>query len=186
MTTAAAAQDVGPEEVAERVARGEAAAEDELARRFRPRVLSLLAARTRDREAARELCTDVLMAVLRALREGRVHEPERLAGFVLGTARNLAHNHLRARRRRPVAEPLSDELAEDAAPDAVEARERREALRDALARLAPLDRYIVARVALEGRGSAEVAAELGLSAEVVRARKCRALKRLSEPVLPTR
>jgi RNA polymerase sigma factor (sigma-70 family) len=85
-----------------------------------------------------------------------------------------------------VPEPLSDDLAEGPAPDAVETRERREALRDALARLAPLDRYIVDRVVLEGRRSAEVAAELGLSAEVVRARKCRALKRLSEPVPPTR
>ena len=186
MTPAAAAEGERPGELAERVGRGEAAAEDELARRFRPRVLALLSARTHDREAAGELCTDVLMAVLRALREGRVHEPERLAGFVLGTARNLANNHLRARRLRPVPEPLSDDWPDGPAPDAVEARERREALRRALARLAPLDRCIVDRVVLEGRRSAEVAAELGLSPEVVRARKSRALKRLSEPVPPTR
>jgi RNA polymerase sigma factor (sigma-70 family) len=167
-----------PEDLAERVARGDDAAENELVRLFRPRVLAMLAARTHDREAAGELSNDVLMAVVRALREGRVRDLGRLAGFVLGTARNIANSHLRARRLRPIAEPLPEDLAEEPRPDAVEQRERTEMLRRALTRLAPLDRRILDLVVGEGCRSADVAVRLGLSPEVVRARKSRALRRL--------
>jgi RNA polymerase sigma-70 factor (ECF subfamily) len=167
-------------DLAGRIERGDAAAENELAQLFWPRVLALLASRTHDRETARELCTDVLMAVLRALRRGRLNQPDRLVGFVLGTARNLANNHVRTRRQRPIPEPLPEELAQEPAPDAVELRERAEALRGALAHLAPIDRHILHLVVVDGQRSGEVAAQLGLSPEVVRARKCRALKRLSE------
>jgi RNA polymerase sigma-70 factor (ECF subfamily) len=167
-------------DLADRIARGDEAAENELAQLFRSRVLAVLASRTHDRETARELCNDVLMAVLRALRNGRLHERDRLAGFVLGTARNVANNHVRSRRLRPVAEPLPDDLPQEPGPDAVEMRERSEALRGALAHLAPIDRRILALVVVDGQRSGEVAAQLGLSPEVVRARKCRALKRLSE------
>jgi RNA polymerase sigma factor (sigma-70 family) len=178
MTAIHAAPTQRPEDLAERVARGDNAAENELVRIFRPRVLAVLAARIHDREAAAELSNDVLMAVVRALREGRVHDLGRLAGFVLGTARNVANGHLRTRRLRPVAEPLPEDLAEEPQPDAVEQRERAEMLRRALARLAPLDRCILDLVVVEGCRSADVAVRLGLSPEVVRARKSRALRRL--------
>jgi RNA polymerase sigma-70 factor (ECF subfamily) len=166
-------------ELADRIERGDAAAENELAGLFAPRVLRVLASRTHDREAAHELCNDVLMAVLRALRGGRVLQRDRLAAFVLGTARNLANNHVRTRRLRPRAEPLPDELPQAPGPDAMEVRERAEALRRALSHLAPLDRRILDLVVVDGHRSHEVAARLGLTADVVRARKCRALKRLS-------
>lgn len=168
------------EGLADRIGRGDEAAENELAQLFRPRVMGVLSARTHDRETARELCNDVLMAVVRALRDGRLHERDRLAGFVLGTARNVANNHVRSRRLRPVEGPLPEDLPQEPGPDAVELRERSEALRGALAHLAPIDRHILALVVVDGQRSGEVAAQLGLSPEVVRARKCRALKRLSE------
>jgi RNA polymerase sigma factor (sigma-70 family) len=167
-----------PEGLAARVAGGDAEAENELVRLFRPRVLAMLSARTHDREAAGELCNDVLMAVVSALRGRRVQHLDRLAGFVLGTARNVANSHLRAQRLRPAAEPLPEDLAEEPGLDAVEQRERSEHLRRTLARLAPLDRCILDLVVVDGRRSAEVAARLGLSPEVVRARKSRALRRL--------
>jgi RNA polymerase sigma-70 factor (ECF subfamily) len=180
MTSANPAMASAGEDLAERIERGDAAAENELAQRFWPRVLALLASRTHDRETAGELCNDVLMAVLRALRGGRLQQRDRLAGFVLGTARNVANNHVRTRRLRPVPEPLPEDLPHPPTPDTVELRERAEALRGALAHLAPIDRRILDLVVVDGRRSGEVAEQLGVSPEVVRARKCRALKRLSE------
>jgi RNA polymerase sigma-70 factor (ECF subfamily) len=165
--------------LAQRIERGDPGAEDELARAYRPRVLALLSARTHDREAAYELCSDVLMAVLRALRVGRLRDHDRLSGFVLGTARNVANNYLRARRRMPVSEPLSDEVAQDQAPDLLERRETQQALQRELGRLSVIDRRILALTVVDGLKPAEAARELGMSAEVVRARKSRALKRLA-------
>lgn len=172
---------VAPQELAglaERIQRGDPAAEEEFAAHFQGRVLAMLGARLWDRESARELCGDVLMAALQSLRGGNLREPERVAAFVHGVARNMANNHLRKKAAQPREEPLE--------PDAVVTDPRSEALREgrlelvrkAVAQLEPLDRRIVAALA-EGQRAVEIAVRLGLSAEVVRARKHRALKKIS-------
>src|SRR5262245_51512134 len=96
--------------LAERIPTGDPTAEDEFARLSRDKVFVVLLPRIHDPEAARELTQDVLLAALRALRDGRMHEADRLAAFVHGTARNLANNFLRARRQRPDSEPVTPEL----------------------------------------------------------------------------
>src|SRR5262245_6369912 len=65
--------------LAARVEDGDAAAEETLVVLFEPRIWTLLLARLRDREAARELLADVLLAVLQALRARKLREGERLA-----------------------------------------------------------------------------------------------------------
>ena len=168
--------------LAERIRSGEASAEEELDRLFRNRVLFLALARTRDRETARDLTQDVMLAVVLALRNGHLREPDRLAAFVYGTARNLLNNYLRTRRRLPKEDPLDDghNLAE--APDPLQDAERGVLVRRALAALDSTDRNILLLTLVNGLKPAEIAARIGLTSEVVRARKCRALKKTTERV----
>src|SRR5262249_13114008 len=86
--------------LAERVHIGDRGAEGELLWHFTPRVYALLCARTRDREASRDLLQDTLIVLIRALRQGQLREPGKLTAFVLGIARNTAQSHLRSRMRR--------------------------------------------------------------------------------------
>ena len=168
--------------LAERIRSGEVSAEEELDRLFRSRVLFLAVARTRDPEAARDVTQDVMLAVVRALRNGHLREAERLAAFVYGTARNLINGYLRARRRLPREDPIDDGLHLASLPDPHENTERRDMVRRALAALDSTDRRILLLTLVEGLKPGEIAVRLGLTSEVVRTRKSRALKKTIERV----
>src|SRR5262245_17321159 len=75
-----------------RIQAGDMAAEDGLVLFFEREVFALLKRRIRDREAARELADDVLMAVVCALRAGRLRDASKIQAFVRGTLRNVANN----------------------------------------------------------------------------------------------
>ena len=68
---------------------------------FSHRIFVMGVARTHDREAARELVQDVLIAVIGALRKGQLQDADKLAAFVHGTARNLINNQLRTASQQP-------------------------------------------------------------------------------------
>jgi RNA polymerase sigma factor (sigma-70 family) len=122
----------------------------------------------------------VLVAVLRALRDGRMHEGDRLAAFVHGTARNLANNFLRARSQRPDSESITPELELIQSADDFERRERTNLVRRALERLEATDQKIQLATLVEDLKPGEIARQLGLTAEVVRQRKSRAVKKIVE------
>ncbi len=104
-------------ELARRVAEGGAAkAEQELCRRFAPRIRLYGLKHLRDEERARDLVQSVLVAVLEALRAGRLEDPERIDRFVLGTARNLALHAHRERVRATPTDPADLDVA-GVAPD---------------------------------------------------------------------
>jgi RNA polymerase sigma factor (sigma-70 family) len=173
--------------LAGRVTTGEAAAEEEFARLYQPRVLCLMRARVRDAEAARELANDAIMAALKALRAGRVTHCDRLSAFVCGTARNLANNFLRTRSRQPRVQPLEPEMAAADAVAEQEDAERLELVRREIGRLDPTDRSVLEMTLLQGLEPREIATRLGLSAEVVRARKSRAIRKVINSVgVPSR
>src|SRR5688572_26336514 len=168
--------------LAARIRSGEPSAEDELVRLFWDRVLFLVRARTRDREAARDVTQDVMWAVVRALRNGHLREAERLTAFVYGTARNLINNHVRTRSRLPREEPIDAALHVASMPDPVENNERDALVRRALEALDSTDRTILLLTLVEGLKPGEIAVRLGLTSEVVRARKSRALKKTIDHV----
>ena len=121
-----------------------------------------------------------MMAVVTALRRGSVHDTARLGAFIHGTAINLIHGHVRARCRIPRGEPLQDEAT---APDLAESCERDSdmlAIQTCVARLPRQDQQVLYLSLIEGLKPGEIAERLGLSAEVVRQQKSRALKRLKE------
>lgn len=139
-------------------------------------------ARVHDREAARDLAQEAMLAALRALRNGQVREPERLAGFIHGTASNLIHNYWRTRGQQPKQEPLPDELALPNPVESAETDERISLVRQTLNRLDSIDRRILVLTLVEGMKPGEIARELGLKPDLVRQRKCRAVKKVIEQV----
>ena len=166
--------------LAERILTGDRAAEDNLLRHFTPRIYALLCARTRDREASRDLLHDTLLALIGALRNGQLREPEKLTAFILGIARNTAHSFIRSGLRRR-EEPLEVEPVLPAS-DSTEENERQRHLEQALAGLDPTDREILRLTLVEGFKPGVIAKALGMSSDVVRQRKTRATRKMAEYV----
>ncbi len=163
-----------------RLALGDPAAEAALAEYFGPRLRAMMLARTRDAELARDLAQDALLALLQALRQGQLRDSERLPAFAHGIARNIVNNYFRTRQREPQRQPLMDDMAmitpeQDRAD---EDEERLVLVRRGLADLSPSDREILRLTLADGLKPGEIADRLGLTAEVVRARKSRAQKRI--------
>ncbi len=164
----------------ERIRQGDALAETELVHEFSHRIFVMGVVRTHDREAARELVQDVLMAVIGALRKGQLQNADKLAAFVHGTARNLINNQLRSQSHRPPLEPLPEDLAQGCSAERLEDAERTRLVHQALESLGQEDRNILLMTLVEGRKPAEIAAALGLTSEVVRTRKLRAVKKVAD------
>jgi RNA polymerase sigma factor (sigma-70 family) len=109
-----------------------------------------------------------------------MHEADRLAAFVHGTARNLANNFLRTRSQRPDSEPVTPELQLTQSADDFERSERIGLVRRALERLDVTDKKILLATLVEDLKPGEIARQIGLTAEVVRQRKSRAVKKVVE------
>ena len=162
--------------LAQRIEKGDCAAEAELVGLYCDCVFAMALARTRDREAARELMDDVMMAVIAALRCGGVRKTAQLSGFVRGTAANIINGYVRSTRRRLPTVPLDpDSLGEDPT-DAYEQEDRRVLAARVLELLNGRDRRILQLSLIEGLKPGEIAARLGVSSTLVRQRKCRALR----------
>jgi len=147
---------------------------------FTQRIFVMAVVRTHDREVSRELVQDVLMAVILALRKGQLQDADKLAAFVHGTARNLINNRLRNQSQQPPMEPLPDDLAQTGLAGQLDDRERVRVLHQALDRLEPEDRRILHMTLVEGRKPGQIAITLGLTSEVVRTRKLRAVRKVAD------
>lgn len=169
-----------------RVASGDPAAEHLLLEHFAPRVRAMTMARTRDADLARDLTQECLIAVLVAARKGQIREMDRIAAFVCGVVRNVINNH----RRRTVKlqeRPLDDELVQAGVTALVaqvdhEEADRRQTVSRALGALGSSDRQVLLLTLVNGLKPGEIAARTGLSPDVVRSRKSRALKRVLEAI----
>lgn len=168
------------QDLAERIRAGDAAAEEQVLAFFDGRVRLMLLARTRDRDLARDLTQEVLLAVLEALRAGRVRETARLGAFVHGTARNVLSGYFRARQQSAGTVPIEEAHAAADPIAELEEASRRRLVQRALGELAEVDRQILSLTLVDGLKSGEVAERLGLGGERVRTRKSRAVKQLVE------
>jgi len=169
-----------PVEIALRIERGDRSAEDVFAKHFSRSVFALALARLRNEDLARDMAQEILISVIVALRAGRVREAGKLTGFVLATARNRIANHYRQESRKPAMEEATESIAAPLVEDRLEAEQRRELLSKAMERLDPLDREILRMNLVESIRPEEIGARSGLSAETVRQRKSRALRKLGE------
>jgi len=163
-----------------RVRAGDVGAEEELVRAYRRGVLAIAAARTRDREAALDLTQEVLIAVLKALREGQLREPEKLAAFVHGIARNLINNYLRTRVRRAECELDPERAYVPNLVEELESAERQRLVRLELEGYSTADQQILLLSLVDGHTLIEVAQRLNMSHDAVRARKSRLLRKITK------
>ena len=111
-----------------------------------------------------------------------MREAERLAAFVYGTARNVINNYLRTRSRLPREDAIDAEHHSAERQDPFDDTERAALVRQALGNLEAVDRRILLLTLVEGLKPGEIADRLGLTSEVVRTRKSRALKKAIERV----
>jgi RNA polymerase sigma factor (sigma-70 family) len=170
----------GPQdvEIAEQVRAGSREAEDALAVRFLPRIRAFLSARTQRPDFIEELTQETFLAALRALRDGRLRQAETLGAFIYGIARNQLAEALR-RRSRDRTGPMPANQ-EPAAPEADAPPEWCETARQEMKALDPMDRQILWLLLVEGYHPEELTARLGLTADAIRQRKSRVLRRLAE------
>lgn len=124
---------------------------------------------------AGELTQEVFLRVARG--PVPVADEARRRAWVFSIARNLACNHVRDDRRRGVPVDLED------AP-APPTQEVAAALREALDRLAPLDRDVFLMRETAGLSYAEIAAACDLSPDAVRSRLHRARQQLRAALSP--
>ena len=102
-------------ELVERIRSGDAAAEARLVEVFSRPVLMLLERHTSGRPEAEDLYQDTFRLAIDKLRRGELREPERLAGFLVALARNLAIEYYRGLARRRT-EPDGESLERVASP----------------------------------------------------------------------
>ena len=150
-------------------------AEQRLCQRYGPRALLYGLRHLREGDQARELAQSVLLAVLLAVRNARVAEPEHLDRFVLGTCRHLA-----ARMREQAGRATPTELSEiDVAVDVPEpATVDLAALTRCLAALDRRAQLVVQLSFTEERSAQEIGERLGTTAGNARVLRHRAVARL--------
>jgi len=87
-------------DLARRISAGDSQAEAPFCGRFAPRIRLFGLKRLRSDAAAADLVQDVLIMALQKLRAGAVREPEHIASFMLGTARQMMLDSMRNSGRR--------------------------------------------------------------------------------------
>ena len=167
-------------ELVARIRAGDRLAEDEFVATYHRGLLLIATARTRDREAARDLTQEILMAVLKALREGTLRDAEKLSAFVQGTARNLINNYLREKARRLECDLRPDDAPTKDAVEELELADKQRLIHRELEGFSPVDRQILLLSLVDGHSLLEVAQRLGLSHDAVRARRSRMIRKITK------
>jgi RNA polymerase sigma-70 factor, ECF subfamily len=148
--------------------------EAELCSRFGARIRHYGLRHLRDRVAAEELVQRVLLLTLEKLRADEVREPERIASFVLGSARLIAKELNRAGRRERSLDDETPEGATEPTRDPL-ASER---LAQCLEALSPRERTVILLSFYEDRSASDVASSLSLTEGHVRVIRHRAVEKL--------
>ena len=157
----------------------------ELASRFRGRLLVLAARRLPDPSEAEDVAQETLQRVMEALRDDRLQNLEALPAFVYQTARHVCLQRGRkwTRRRRAYERWRRGAGPGHAEPEALTAvidAERCAAVRQALSHMDAGDRELLHMIYYEEIDATTVARRLSVTRGAFRVRKHRALQRLSE------
>jgi RNA polymerase sigma factor (sigma-70 family) len=167
-----------PEELIELVRDGRREAEQEIVVYFRSRLLNFMQAKTGNPDLAQDLVQETLMAVVHAIRDGRLRQADNLVGYVLGAARNIANDEFRREARRKTV-AIEDGMDFQQPERPLEDVLQKQQLQRAIAELAEDDQRILTMTLVEGCTSPEIASALSMRSDVVRQRKSRALKKLT-------
>jgi RNA polymerase sigma-70 factor (ECF subfamily) len=161
------------------IASGDPEAEQTFVQQYLPKVRAMLLARTRNPELAADLQQDVMVEAICALRRGQLRKAAKLSAFVLGIARNLLNAHFQNAIRQPVSLEFPDDLPDlTAVMDTIAEQERQVLAQRAISELVPVDQSILQLTLVEGLKPGVIAKRLGLSPDVVRQRKVRAIRKV--------
>lgn len=161
---------------------GDAAAFDEIFRRYEPRAYAFFLRRTGSPERAQDLYQDLFLRIHRARDRYDVARP--FAPWLFQIAHRLLVDDAR-RAHRCYEVPIEEREPHAECSNSEEQVGDCEALGQALAGLSGEERHILVSAKLGGVGYPELAAQLGKSAEAVRKVASRALQRLrADPLLP--
>jgi len=158
-------------------------AEERFCRRFAPRIRLFGLKRLRSEAAAADLVQDVLILALDKLRAGAVREPDQVASFVFGIARQLVIDGRRNTDRRARlldtfaldATPADDAASPGPEPDA-------ERVRHCLQLLAERERAVLVMTFYDDCPADRLGEQLGLTAGNVRVIRHRGIERLRKCV----
>jgi RNA polymerase sigma-70 factor (ECF subfamily) len=160
---------------------GDRRAASAVCQRFAPVVRAFARRRLVATEAVDEFTQDVMVVLLEALAGGKLEQPERLPGFVLGICKNFARDRARQRERRSV---LFDTYAAELAGLTLEVPEKPTYeilhLEDCLVSLSERAREVVRLAFAEAASPSEIAEALSLSEGNVRVLRHRSLAALRE------
>jgi RNA polymerase sigma factor (sigma-70 family) len=162
------------------IAQGDRDAERDFVLRYQKPVKAMLLARTRNPDLTADLQQEVLIEAICALRRGQLREAAKLSAFVIGVARNQLNNYYRANRRTEALE-LPDDLPDlSSGSEDVEERERETLAMNAISSLDKVDREILQLTLIYGLKPGVIAGRLRLNPDVVRQRKLRATRRVTD------
>ena len=178
-------------ELVERIHAGDRAAEAALVTRFSRGLMLMLRHLAADAALAEDLHQDTLSLVIEKIRRGEVREPERIAGFIRSTARNLFIANRRKAARYTTLEAGGDDegarpaldlvAAGPAGLDQVLADDEARLVRRLLGELRfDRDRQVLIRFYLAEDGRDEICAALGIDPQRFNQVLHRARERLRE------
>jgi RNA polymerase sigma-70 factor (ECF subfamily) len=154
-------------------------AEAELFRRMAPRIRLYGLRHLRDEQAADDLTQQVLMTTIKALRAGRLRDPDKLVSFMLGTCRMTVLDIRRgAQRKQRLLEQFVAELpvsVETPSPSVDEAQ-----LARCVQLLKERERTVIVMSFYDQKTAADLAGFLRVSEGNVRVIRHRALHQLRE------
>jgi len=160
----------------ERIRRGDTDGAAELFERYAPALLRFTDRMLSDRASAEEVTQEVFLKVI-----SRAHQYDGLASWLFAIAANACRDRRRRDRRASVV-PLETVAEPRARGEGVEAtiasRQRREAVRQALAELSEEQREALVLARYHGMPYAEIAKTLWISVGAVKTRIFRAIETL--------
>jgi RNA polymerase sigma-70 factor (ECF subfamily) len=179
-----------PARLVARIQAGDRAAEAEMVARFSPGLVLMLRRLAQNPTLADDLHQETLSLVLEKIRRAEVREPEKLAGFIRSTARNL---FIADRRKETRYRPMEDGDEEGARPipglidrapaplDRVLASEEARQVQRLLGELRyDRDRQVLLRFYLSDESKEEICDDLGIEPEHFNQVIFRARERLRE------
>ena len=152
-----------------RIRGGDRTAEDELVARYSRGLLFHLRRLTGDPALADDLHQETFRVVLERLRSGSITEPSRLAGFLLGTGRNLFLGGYRKRTRRGERDSVDAAAVDpaDPSPGQLASLVREEEIQEVRRLIGELstdrDRQLLFRFYVAEEDKERICADLGLS-----------------------
>lgn len=155
-----------------------AAAEEELYRRFAPRVRLFGLKHLRDEMAAQDLAQQVMLMTIERLRAGEVRNLEQIGSFILGASRMTCGGLRRTERRREALHARFD--THDSASFTETDLFGLEAVSRCLAAIRERERVILIQTYYAEKSADEIASALGMTAGAVRVGRHRALASMRE------